>query len=108
MWYEAELTNLKLIVEQYLAFAEAQALNHRPMYMKDWIEKLKLILTMNQFNILEHRGKISKALADTMTREEYQTYKEIEATRKRIESIEDLDRDIMELQASAKKKNSPE
>ncbi len=32
---ETELQNLKLIVEQYLAFAETQALNHRKMYMKD-------------------------------------------------------------------------
>lgn len=29
---ETELQNLKLIVEQYLAFAETQALNHRVMY----------------------------------------------------------------------------
>lgn len=39
---------LKLIVEQFLAFAEAQAMAHKPLYMKDWIEKLKLVLTMNE------------------------------------------------------------
>lgn len=32
---EEELQALKLIVEQYLAFAEAQARVQRPMYMKD-------------------------------------------------------------------------
>ena len=45
---EDELQALKLIVEQYLAFAEAQALAHRPMYMKDWKERLDLILKLNE------------------------------------------------------------
>lgn len=35
-----ELDNLKLIVEQYLSFAEAQAINHIPMRMKDWGDNL--------------------------------------------------------------------
>ena len=38
-----EIEALKLIVEQYLSFAEAQAQAHRPMYMKDWMENLDLI-----------------------------------------------------------------
>ena len=59
-----ELQALKLIVEQYLAFAESQALAHNKMSMRDWIDKLKLILTMNNRNILEHSGRISKELAD--------------------------------------------
>lgn len=45
---ETELQNLKLIVEQYLAFAETQALNHRKMYMRDWIDKLRLILQIGK------------------------------------------------------------
>lgn len=60
---EEELQALKLIVEQYLAFAEAQALAHRPMSMQDWIERLGLILTMNEYTILGHAGKISHELA---------------------------------------------
>lgn len=102
---EGELSNLKLIVEQYLAFAEAQALNHRPMYMRDWVDKLKLILTMNQFNILEHKGKISKALADSKTRSEYFAYKESETERKRIESLSELDRDLKALSARTSNNN---
>lgn len=34
---EDELKQLNLLVEQYLAFAEAQAQAKKPMYMKDWI-----------------------------------------------------------------------
>ena len=60
---EEEITMLKLIVEQFLAYAEAQALAEKPMYMRDWIQKLRLVLTMNEKNILEHAGTISHELA---------------------------------------------
>lgn len=56
---EEELSSLKLIVEQYLSFAEAQAQAHRPMYMQDWITNLDLILQMNRKEILTGAGKIS-------------------------------------------------
>lgn len=96
---ESELTNLKLIVEQYLAFAETQAINQRPMYMKDWVEQLRLILTMNKFNILEHKGKISKELADKKTAEEYVAYKDEQKHIQKIESIKELDKDLKKLAA---------
>lgn len=96
---ESELNNLKLIVEQYLAFAETQASNHRLMYMKDWIEKLRLILTMNQFNILEHKGRISKVLADKKVDEEYRIYKEEQRRLAQLESIKELDRDLKRLKS---------
>lgn len=48
---EEEIGVLKLIVEQYLAYAETQALQHKPMYMKDWIDKLRMVLTMNEKKI---------------------------------------------------------
>lgn len=38
---EDEITALNLLVEQYLAFAEAQAQQRKPMYMQDWIKKLR-------------------------------------------------------------------
>ena len=94
---QAELTNLKLIVEQYLAFAETQAVNHRPMYMKDWVNQLRMLLTMNRFNILEHKGKISKALADRKTEEEYVAYKEDLKRKRQIESLKELDKDVKRL-----------
>lgn len=99
---ESELNNLKLIVEQYLAFAETQASNHRLMYMKDWIEKLRLILTMNQFNILEHKGRISKELADKKVDEEYRIFKEEQKRLAQLESIKELDRDLKRLESKQK------
>ena len=39
-------------------------MQHKVMYMRDWIEKLKQVLTMNDKNILEHAGSISHKLRD--------------------------------------------
>ena len=91
---EDELKALKLIVEQYLAFAEAQALAHRPMYMKDWKERLDLILKLNERNVLEGPGKISHELAIEKAESEYTRFKEIEKEQIHLESIKELDKDI--------------
>ena len=94
---EEELQALKLIVEQYLAFAEAQARAQRPMYMKDWIERLGLILTMNEYTILDHAGKITHELALHQAEEQYALYREHEREVERLESIRELDRDLKAL-----------
>lgn len=95
---EEEIGILKLIVEQYLAFAEAQAMAHVPMYMKDWIERLKMVLTMNQKSILEDSGKISHQLALQKAEREYTKYKNTELEKEHLESIKELDADIKRLQ----------
>lgn len=99
---ETELQNLKLIVEQYLAFAETQALNHRVMYMKDWVEKLDMLLTMNGHNILETAGKIKHELAVAKAEKEYALYMEEQKQLAQLESIKELDRDLKILQANKK------
>ena len=94
---EEELQALKLIVEQFLAYAEAQAIKQKPMYMKDWIDKLRLILTMNEHNILEHAGSISHVMAMEKATREYETYKDQERAQVRLESIKELDQDLKRL-----------
>lgn len=94
---EDELKALKLIVEQYLAYAESQALAHRPMYMKDWKERLDVILRLNERNVLEGPGKISHELAKQKAESEYTKYKEIEKEQIHLESIKELDKDIKQL-----------
>ena len=96
---EVELQNLKLIVEQYLAFAETQALNHRVMYMKDWVEKLDMLLTMNGHNILETAGKIKHELAVAKAEKEYTLYIEEQKQLSQLESIRELDQDLKRLQS---------
>jgi len=53
---EDELKHLNNIVEQYLAFAESQALRKNPMRMLDWIDKLHGFLTLNEREVLEGLG----------------------------------------------------
>ena len=94
---EEEIKMLKLIVEQFLAYAEAQAIAHKPMYMRDWVEKLKLVLTLNEKNILEDAGHISHQLAVSKAGEEYTKYKEIQRSMEHLNSIKELDDDIKRL-----------
>ena len=91
---EKEISQLKLIVEQFLAYAEAQALAEKPMYMRDWVQKLRLILTMNEKNILEHAGTISHELAVEKATKEYIAYKEQQRQIEHLESIKQLDKDL--------------
>lgn len=91
---EDELKILKLIVEQFLAYAEAQALAEQPMYMRDWLQKLRLILTMNNKNILEHAGTISHQLAVEKANQEYSLYKEEQRKLEKLESLKELDKDL--------------
>lgn len=100
---EDEISMLKLIVEQFLAYAEAQALAEKPMYMRDWVQKLRLVLTMNEKNILEHAGSISHELAVEKVTKEYIVYKEQQRQIEHIDSIKQLDQDIKRI---APNKNS--
>ena len=100
---EEEITMLKLIVEQFLAYAEAQALAEKPMYMRDWIQKLRLVLTMNEKNILEHAGTISHELAVEKATQEYTRYKEHQREIEHFQSIKQLDQDIKHIIASSKR-----
>jgi toxin-antitoxin system, toxin component, fic family len=94
---EEEIGVLKLIVEQYLAYAETQALQHKPMYMKDWIDKLRMVLTMNEKTILECAGTISHELAVKKVGQEYAQYKEAQKRLEHLNSIKELDEDIKEI-----------
>ena len=94
---EEEVGLLKLIVEQYLAFAEAQALAHVPMYMRDWVERLRMVLTMNQRSILEDAGRISHELAMQKANEEYQKYQMALREEEHLESLRELEQDLKEL-----------
>ena len=86
-----------LIVEQYLAFAEAQALAHVPMYMRDWVERLRMVLTMNQRSILEDAGRISHELAVQKANEEYQKYQVKRLEEQHVESLKELESDLKKL-----------
>jgi hypothetical protein len=68
---QEELDVLNRIVSMYLDFAELQALNRTPMYMKDWISKLDEFLKLSGRNILEDAGSIAHEDAIQKSRLEY-------------------------------------
>lgn len=93
---EQDLKQLNLIVNQYLEFAELQAMNRKPMRMTDWIEKLHGFLTLNDREILTGAGKVSKETADKHALAEYEKFRNEEA--RRLEASEDeLDKAIKRL-----------
>ncbi len=69
-----ELLILNNLVEQYLVFAEGQAMQRIPMYMQDWINKLHAFLKINDKKLLEDAGKISHELAKEIAEREYDSY----------------------------------
>lgn len=71
-----EVKSLNRIVSLYLDFAEMQAEEHRPMYMKDWINILDDFLRISRKDILTHAGKISAKLAKEKADKEYDKFKE--------------------------------
>ena len=73
---QAEIKSLNRIMSLYLDFAEMQAEEHRPMYMKDWINILDDFLRISRKDILTHAGKISAKLAKEKADTEYDKFKE--------------------------------
>ena len=69
-----ELAALNNLVEQYLVFAEGQAMRRVPMHMRDWITKLNGFLTLNERAILNHAGKISHEMAKQLAETEYEKF----------------------------------
>jgi hypothetical protein len=69
-----ELLALNNLVEQYLVFAQGQAMRKIPMHMKDWIKKLDSFMELNERDILTHAGKISHEIAIDNANKEYEQY----------------------------------
>jgi len=72
---ENELNILNRMVMAYLEIAELQALEQKPMYMKDWIDKLDDFLKMTGKDILQHAGTISHVDAIQKAKDEYELYR---------------------------------
>lgn len=73
---QEEVKTLNRIVSLYLDFAELQAEEHRPMYMKDWIAILDDFLRISRKDILTHAGRVSAQLAKAKADSEYDKFKE--------------------------------
>ena len=94
---EDEIKLLGLLVEQYLAFAETMAQQHQPMYMKDWIERLDVILQLNRRELLTHAGKISHQMALDKSTGEYEKYRAQLKQTEHEQSLKEIEEDIKKL-----------
>lgn len=59
----------------YLDIAEVQALNHEPMYMRDWLETIDDYLKLTRREILTTKGRVSHKQAIEKAHTEYDKYK---------------------------------
>ena len=71
---EDELKVLNNLVSGYFDFAEIQAIRHKPMYMKDYIEHLDMILASTGEKLLIGAGTISHNQAIEKAKTEYKKY----------------------------------
>jgi hypothetical protein len=103
---EDELAALNNLVEQYLVFAEGQAMRRIPMYMQDWIDKLNGFLKLNDRDILNSAGKISHQMAKELAEGEYEKF-----NKKRIEwkdkQDSDFDKTVKMIEEEEKHKKIP-
>lgn len=73
---EDELRVLNNLVSGYFDFAEISAIEHRPMYMKDYIQQLDAILSSGGRKLLADAGSVSHAAAIEKAHSEYRKYQQ--------------------------------
>ena len=71
---EEELLMLNNLVSGYFDFAEFQAMRHKPMRMKDYINQLDKILSSLDAKVLTNAGTVSHKEAIDKAKLEYQKY----------------------------------
>lgn len=81
----------------------SRAQRKKPMTMRDWIDKLHGFLQLNERDILQGAGRVSKQLADEKAAQEYHKF----AEKRRLEKLtnSDFDRLLESSNPSAKLKS---
>ena len=98
---ESELRVLNNLVSGYFDLAEINAIEHKPMYMSDYVKQLDSVLTSGNRQLLQNSGIVSHTQAVEKAQSEYRKYQE-----KTIAPVEEayLDR-IKDIEKEAKKKS---
>lgn len=73
---EKEIAVLNRLVSAYFDIAEIQAIEEKPMYMKDWLSQLDDFISINHRTLLNDAGKVSKIEAQAKALREYEKYRE--------------------------------
>ena len=91
--HEDELKILNNLVSGYFDLAEINAIEHKPMYMEDYIKQLDMILSFGNRKLLNDAGSISHQQAIDKAKAEYRKYQEITLTpveKAYLDSIKEL------------------
>ena len=103
---EEELQVLNRIVNLYIEYAELQALDRKPMTMRDWIAKLDEFLKISGRKLLDHAGQISAEAAKAKAEQEYAHYRALLDAQPRLvdADFEAAVKQLKQLPASRRKK----
>ena len=99
---EDELAALNNLVEQYLIFAQGQAMRRIPMHMSAWIKKMDSFMTLNDRDILTHAGKISHEMAKELAEGEYEKFHTNRLTES-SKQLSDFDKAVKHIESTKKK-----
>ena len=77
---ESELKVLNNLVSGYFDMAEINAIEHKPMYMDDYVKQLDSVLSSGNRKLLTGSGSVSHKQALEKAKSEYRKYQEITLT----------------------------
>lgn len=77
---EDELKILNNLVSGYFDLAEINAIEHKPMYMDDYVKQLDMVLSSGGRRLLVGAGSVSHKKAIDKAKSEYRKYQEITLT----------------------------
>ena len=94
---ESELKILNNLVSGYFDLAEINAIEHKPMYMDDYVKQLDLVLSSGNRKLLVGSGTVSHKQAIDKAKAEYRKYQENTLTpveQAYLESIKDVAKEV--------------
>jgi hypothetical protein len=96
---EEELSKLNRMVSAFFDLAELRAMNHQPMYMKDWLAELDTFAKNYGQGVLENAGTVSHDAAMEKAHAEYAKYRQ-----KTLDKLSPVERDFLSSIKTAQKK----
>ncbi len=75
---ENEISELNLLVNMYLDYAELQANKNVAMRMKDWVNKLNSFLQFNEYDLLNNAGKVRASVAKKFAESQFEKFRVIQ------------------------------
>lgn len=94
---EDELKILNNLVSGYFDLAEINAIEHKPMYMDDYVKQLDMVLSSGGRRLLVGAGSVSHKKAIDKAKSEYRKYQEITLSpveKAYLDSIKDASKEV--------------